>query len=455
MNPAAEQPGDGARRWTLPSVTSFEHVTEAVVSPLMDRGAGRNYWIAFSAMAALTLVGILAMAFSLEYGPGLWGNNTAVVWGFPIANYVWWIGIGNAGTLISSLLLLTRQKWRASINRSAEAMTLFAVSLAGIFPILHLGRPQYFYWLAPYPDTMTVWPQWRSALVWDFWSILSYLLFSILFFYVGLIPDLATLRDRPGRIGWRRFYGFLAVGWQGTPRQWRAQTRLHAIMAAIAVPLVCSVHSIVGLDFAASMMPGWTESIFPPYFVVGAFFSGFAVVVLITLTIRWAMTLEGLIVPAHFDVMAKVILASAIVMGASYAAEWFSAWWGGDPADTRLVVYEFRGHYAPFYLLMLGCNVMLPQLFWSATLRTSVPVLIGVSIAILVGMWLERILIIANTLSHGFEPSFWWTYAPTLVDFLILAGTLGAFVWFYLIFARLIPVISMHEVRRLVTEEGA
>jgi molybdopterin-containing oxidoreductase family membrane subunit len=441
------------RRWMLPSVNSFEHVTEAVAAPMMDRPAGRNYWIAFAVMSLLTLAGALGIAFSLAYGPGLWGNNSAVVWGFPIANYVWWIGIGNAGTLISSLLLLTRQKWRASINRAAEAMTLFAVSMAGIFPILHLGRQLYFYWLFPYPATMGLWPQWRSALVWDFWSILSYLLFSILFFYVGLIPDLATLRDRPGKRGWRRFYGVLAMGWQGTPRQWRAQDRLHTIMAVIAVPLVCSVHSIVGLDFAASLMPGWTESIFPPYFVVGAFFSGFAVVVLILLVVRWALTLEGLIVPAHFDVMAKVILASAIVMGASYMAEWFSAWWGGDPAAIRLVVYEFTGDYWWLYLAMLAMNVLAPQLFWAPRLRTNVWALIGVSIAVLVGMWLERILIILNTLSTGYEPSFWRTYAPTLVDFIILFGTLAAFVLLFLILARIIPVVSMHEVRELLSEE--
>ena len=442
------------RRWTLPSLRTPGEATETVAAPLMDRKAGRAWWTAFLSALALTGVGALAIGFSLAYGPGLWGNNTAVVWGFPIANYVWWIGIGNAGTLISSLLLLTRQKWRASINRFAEAMTLFAVSMAGIFPILHLGRPMYFYWLAPYPNTMGLWPQWRSALVWDFWAILSYLLFSLIFFYVGLIPDLATLRDRPGSRGWRRIYGVAALGWQGTPVQWRAQERLHRTLAAIAVPLVCSVHSIVGLDFAASLMPGWTESIFPPYFVVGALFSGFAMVVLIALTLRRAMGLEALIVPAHFDAMARIILAASIVMGASYGAEWFSAWWSGEAADRRLVVFEFTGTYAPFYWAMLLGNVAAPQVFWMKRLRTSPAVLIGVALAVLVGMWLERILIIVNSLSIGYEPSFWRVYAPTLVDFLILAGTLGAFLLLLLLFARLLPVVSMHEVRKLVAQEG-
>lgn len=451
MKPHARQ---GGQRWILPSIQTLGDVTETVAAPLMDVRAKRRWWLAFMAALALTAVGAVAIGFSLAYGPGLWGNNTAVVWGFPIANYVWWIGIGNAGTLISSLLLLTRQKWRASINRFAEGMTLIAVSIAGIFPILHLGRPMYFYWLAPYPNTMQLWPQWRSALVWDFWAILSYLLFSVIFFYVGLVPDLATLRDRPGRRGWRRLYGVAAMGWQGTPEQWRAQERLHRTLAAIAVPLVCSVHSIVGLDFAASLMPGWTESIFPPYFVVGALFSGFAMVVLIALTIRRTMGLEGMIVPDHFDAMARIILAASIVMGASYAAEWFSAWWGGEAADRRVVVFELTGAYWPFYWAMLLGNVAAPQLFWIRRLRTSPAALIGVSIAVLVGMWLERILIIANTLSRGYVPSFWRLYAPTLVDFLILAGTVGAFLLLFLIFARLLPVVSMHEVRKLLKERA-
>lgn len=446
---------DGGRRWTLPSANTGFDVTAIVADPLLDRRAGARWWLAFAGALALALVGAVAIGFSLMRGPGLWGNNSAVVWGFPIANYVWWIGIGNAGTLISSLLLLTRQKWRASLNRMAEAMTLFAVSMAGIFPILHLGRPGYFYWLAPYPNTMQLWPQWRSALVWDFWAILSYLLFSVLFFYVGLVPDLATLRDRARAHGWRRFYGVLAMGWQGSARQWRAQERIHRILAVIAVPLVCSVHSIVGLDFAASLMPGWTESIFPPYFVVGALFSGFAMVVLIALSMRRALELEALIVPAHFDVMARVILAAGIVMGASYAAEWFTALWSGEAADIRVVRFEFTGAYWPFYWAMLAGNVLAPQLFWWPRWRSDPRALVGVAVAVLVGMWLERILIITETLSIGYLPSFWRLYAPTLVDFLILAGTVGAFLALLLLFARLMPVVSMHEARALVAEERA
>ena len=439
-------------RWLLPSIASQGDVTEAVCRPLLDERAGQRWWIAFLASLAVTGIGAWGVAVSLINGPGLWGNNSAVVWGFPIANYVWWIGIGNAGTLISSLLLLTRQRWRASINRFAEAMTLFAVSIAGIFPIIHLGRPMYFYWMAPYPNTMTLWPQWRSALVWDFWAIISYLLFSILFFYVGLVPDLATLRERSPSRRWRRIYGAAALGWQGTPRQWQAHDRVHIAMAAIATPLVCSVHSIVGLDFAASMMPGWTESIFPPYFVVGALFSGFAVVVLLAMLFRWAMHLEGLIRPAHFDAIARVMLAAACVMGVSYATEWWSAWWSGDPYDLRQVRFALAGPYRLLEWAMLTCNVAIPQLFWWPAMRRSTATLASVAVAVLVGMWLERILILLNTLSIGYVPSFWRLYMPTAIDFVILAGTLGLFALLMLVFARLLPVVSMYEVRALVGE---
>ncbi|WP_419825445.1 NrfD/PsrC family molybdoenzyme membrane anchor subunit [Sphingomonas sp.] len=441
-----------AQRWVLPSVRTMGELTDLVCAPLIDRRVGKEWWIAAGLALAGTIVGAIAIGYSLLRGVGSWGNNTMVVWGFPIANYVWWIGIGNAGTLISSLLLLTRQKWRASINRFAEAMTLFAVSMAGIFPIIHLGRFMYFYWLAPYPSTMGTWPQWRSALVWDFWAIVSYLLFSILFFYVGLLPDLATLRDRPGSEARRRIYGAFALGWQGSARQWAAHGTTHRMMAAIAVPLVCSVHSIVGLDFAASLMPGWAESIFPPYFVVGALFSGFAVVVLLAAVIRRAFGFQAIIRPAHFDVMAKVILAASIVMTISYATEWYQAWWSGEAAETRAVAFEFTGPYAWLYWLMLLGNCIAPQLLWSPRARASLPVLCAVSVGILVGMWLERILIILVTLSRGYQVSSWWIYAPTIVDFLILFGTLCAFCLLMLLFARIVPLVSIHETRELVAE---
>lgn len=439
-----------ASRWLAPAIGDYRAVTEAICGPLVDRAAGPRWWLALLVSGGVTLIGVVAVTRSLWLGPGLWGNNTANVWGFPIANYVWWIGIGNAGTLISSLLLLTRQPWRAAINRFAEAMTLFAVSIAGLFPILHLGRPMYFYWLAPYPATTGLWPQWRSALVWDFWAIVSYLLFSILFFYVGLIPDLATMRERAHGLGWRRFYGALALGWQGSPRQWAAHGALHRAMAVIAVPLVCSVHSIVGLDFAASLMPGWTESIFPPYFVVGALFSGFAMVVLLALAMRWALDLSSLIRPAHFDAMARVMLAASIIMGLSYATEWLSAAWSGDANDLRQLRFTFTGPYRWLEALMLLGNVAAPQAFWVPALRRHPVALVAVALAVLVGMWLERMLILLDTLSTGFLPGFWKDYWPTLTDFAILLGTVGLFATLMLLFARLLPAVSMYEIRALL-----
>ena len=281
-------------------------ITELVCAPLLEP-AGPRWRIAFLVCTAGSLATLYGVYVLFAEGIGIWGVNTDVVWGYAIANYVWWIGIGNAGTLISSLLVLTRQPWRPAISRFAEAMTLFAVAIAGLFPIFHLGRPAYFYWLAPYSDTMGLWPQWRSALVWDFWAIASYLLFSVVFWYVGVLPDLATARDRTQRV-WRKIYGIFALGWRGSARHWRHHRRLQLTLAAIAVPLVCSVHSIVGLDFAASLEPGWREPIFPPYFVVGAMFSGFALVVLLTVALTYGLGLQAIITARHFEAMAKIIL---------------------------------------------------------------------------------------------------------------------------------------------------
>jgi len=438
-----------AARWLLPSMLEHRAIADAVCAPLTDQKAGKRWWIAVLVALGVTGLGAIAVGVSLVYGPGMWGNNSAVVWGFPIANYVWWIGIGNAGTLISALLLLTRQTWRNAINRFAEAMTILAVSIAGLFPILHLGRPMYAYWLGPYPSTMGVWPQWRSALVWDFWAILSYLLFSLIFFYLGLIPDLATLRDRPGDRRWRRIWGTFALGWQGTPGQWRSHQRLQRTMAVIATPLVCSVHSIVGLDFAASLMPGWTESIFPPYFVVGAYFSGFAMVVLLALVIRSTLHLEGVIRPNHLDAMAKMLLAAGSVMLLSYGSEWMSSLWTGEAADLRFLQFSFTGPYSGMTYGMILGNCLLPQLFWSPALRRSVPVLVLVSLGVLVGMYFERILILCNTLSIGYEPTMWTLYVPTIVDGLILFGTGGLFVLLFLLLSRVIPLVPMYEIREL------
>ena len=323
-----------------------------------------------------------------------------------------------------------------------------------LFPIFHLGRPLYFYWLAPYPASMQVWPQWRSALVWDFWAITSYLIFSIIFWYVGVLPDFATVRDRSSG-AWRKVYGLLALGWRGSARHWRHYRRLQITLAALATPLVCSVHSIVGLDFAASLMPGWREPIFPPYFVVGAMYSGFAVVVMLSIVISRGLGLQHLITARHFEAMAKIMLMASVVMGLSYASEWFAAWYGGNPADRALVVYEFTGAYWKLYIAMLACNVVAPQLLWFPAMRASLTVLVGVSIGILVGMWLERILIIWNTLSHSFLPSMDRVFFPTAWDWLFLFGPVFVFTWMFLLFCRVAPVVPMHDVRELLHREGA
>ncbi|HUZ12615.1 MAG TPA: NrfD/PsrC family molybdoenzyme membrane anchor subunit [Caulobacteraceae bacterium] len=427
-------------------------VSAEVTRPVFARPS-RAWWIALAISGLLSGVLWGGIIYTFEVGVGAWGVNTSVVWGFAIASYVYWIGIGNAGTLISALLLITRQKWRASVNRFAEAMTIFAVSIAGLFPIIHLGRPMYFYWLFPYVNFRSLWPQWRSALIWDFWAILSYLLFSIIFFYVGLIPDLATVRDRARTKLTARIFGLLALGWRGSLGHWRAYERLVFCMACMAVPLVCSVHSIVGLDFAASLMPGWDESIFPPYFVVGALFSGFAVVVLLAAWLRPALGLENIITARHFEAMAKVLLASSIVMGLSYCTEWFSAWYGGQRADVQELSFTFGGPYNWVYFTMLFCNVAASQVFWMARARASMAVLITVAILVNIGMWLERILIILNTLSHGQLPSSLRIFDATIVDFAILIGSFGFFAFLMLLFSKLVPVVSMHDMRKLLSQE--
>ena len=453
MNAVLEQNLAPAHGWIAARRASDVEITQAVADPLI-RPAGKAWWIALLVTLPFVLWFAASIGWLFYRGIGIWGVNSTVVWGVAIANYVWWIGIGNAGTLISAMLLLTRQKWRGSINRFAEAMTLFAVAIAGIMPIIHMGRPIYAYFLAPYPNTMALWPQWRSALVWDFWAIISYLLFSILFWYLSLIPDLATMRDRsPTRAG-QVLYGAFALGWRGSALHWRRLQTLHRTMAALGVPLVCSVHSIVGLDFAASLMPGWQESIFPPYFVVGAMYSGFAMVIILGLAFRWGLDLQAIITRRHFEVMGRILLMASIVMGYSYATEWFMGWYGGRPSDRSLVAFEFTGSYAPLFWVLLFCNVVLPQTLWFPRLRNSLSWLFVIAIAINIGMWLERILIVWNTLSHGYMPSMWRTFHFTFWDWSFLIAPLGFFAFLFLVFVRLIPAISMYDMRDLAHQEG-
>ena len=430
-------------------------VTGAVADPVLRGRATWRWWSALAVTGGLTLLMVFCLVWLVWRGIGIWGVNTSNIWGFAIANYVWWIGIGNAGTLISCMLLLTRQRWRASISRFAEAMTLFAAAIAGLFPIFHLGRPWLFYWLVPYPDTMGIYPQWRSPLVWDFFAIATYLLFSLMFWYTGALPDFATMRDRTRSRFGQVAYGILALGWRSSARHWKVYESYYWAMAALGVPLVVSVHSIVGLDFAAGLAPGWNETIFPPYFVVGAMFSGFAMVVVLAAALRRVLGLQALITDAHFDVMGKVLLFCSLVMALSYLTEWFFAWYSQETVEQYVVLFELTGTYAPFYIAMLACNCLLPQLFWFPFARRSLPWIVPVAVLVNVGMWLERILIVAVTPARGHLPSQWSIYWPTVWDWLLLLGTLGFFAFMFVLFARLIPAVSMHEVKERIHQEYA
>ena len=434
----------------LPPGATYRELVATVANRVQRWQPGRAWVMAFALASLMTLMLVGCITLLFVRGIGILGNNTAVVWGFPIANYVWWIGIGNAGTFISAALLLTRQPWRAAINRFAEVMTIFAVSIAGIFPILHLGRPGYAYWLTPYPNSMDLWPQWRSALVWDFASIVAYLVFSLIFFFLGLIPDMATLRDRARTRAGQVIYGLLALGWRGSARHWQLHDRLYRTLAAMALPLVVSVHSVAAMDFAASLMPGWQETIFPPYFVIGALFSGFGMVVLLAALIRQGLGLQAVITHRHFAVMGKVILAGSLGMALSYGTEWFTAWPSADPAEREHLRFLFTGDYAPLYLAMLGCNLLVPQLLWSGRVRGSIAAVVAVAVALNIGMWLERILIIWNTLSLTHLPAMRGIFVPTLWDWLILAGSLGFFAFLMLVFARILPAAAMHDLGKLL-----
>jgi Ni/Fe-hydrogenase subunit HybB-like protein len=424
------------------------------ISDIVLRPTSRGWWLGFCLSGLGVLIFIAAAVYLFYAGVGIWGVNTSVVWGFAIINYVWWIGIGNAGTLISAMLYLTRQPWRTSINRFAEAMTIFAASIAGLFPILHLGRPYLFYWLAPYPSTMGVWPQFRSPLVWDMFAIGTYIIVSVLFWYTGLIPDLATLRDRARSRAAQLVYGALALGWRGSAAHWRHYERAYLILAALAVPLVVSVHSVVGYDFATALMPGWRSTLFAPYFVVGAMFSGFAMVIVITIALRAAFKLHAFVTPRHLDAMAKILLAASLIMGYAYGMEAFMAWYGTDADEWRQTVTTATGPYAPAYWSMLFCNIVVPQLCWSARIRRSVPALLVIAVLVNVGMWLERYVIVVNILSQGFMPSQFRLYFPTVWDWATMLGSFALFLWFFFLFVRFVPMVPMHEVRKLAHDLG-
>jgi molybdopterin-containing oxidoreductase family membrane subunit len=417
-------------------------------SIVLERRTGRGWAIACAIALALTVLLGAGIIVLLTRGVGIWGIDMPVAWGFAIADYVWWIGIGMAGTFISAALYLARQGWRTALNRYAEAMTVFAVSVSGLFPILHLGRPWFFYWLAPYPNRMALWPQWRSSLLWDFFAISAYLIVSILYFYVGLLPDLAALRDRARTHGSQVFYGLLALGWRGEARQWQRFETLSVMLAGLAVPLVFSVHSMVALDFSVGLLPGWHSTLFPPFFVAGALFSGFAMALVLGMALRRYYGLRAVITDKHLDNLAKVLLAASLFMGYSYACEVFYAFYGGNRYEIALTVNRFAGAYAWLYWATLFCNVVAVQLLWFPRIRANHAVLFVVALLVVIGMWLERFMLIVTSLYRDFLPSSWGMFYPTRWDFIFLAGSVGLFGLLFLLFLRFLPMVSLFELRK-------
>jgi molybdopterin-containing oxidoreductase family membrane subunit len=431
---------------------SFRSVTDKISSLVLTRPTHPVWLICFTINLALVLLLAYAVIYLLTAGVGIWGIDIPVAWGFAITNFVWWIGIGHAGTLISAILLLLHQKWRTSINRLAEAMTIFAVMCAGLFPLLHLGRPWFFYWLLPYPNTMGLWPQFRSALVWDVFAVGTYFTVSLLFWYMGMIPDLATLRDRARRPLDRILYGFLAMGWRGSARHWNRFETAYLLLAGLATPLVVSVHSVVSSDFAVSILPGWHETVFPPYFVAGAIFSGFAMVLVLCIPLRIFYHLEDFITVNHLEVMGKILLATGMLTSYGYFIEQFMAWYGGNVYEHYTYVNRLIGfgQYAGVYWSLIFCNVFAIQVLWFKRVRRNQVALLIVSYIVLVGMWLERYMIIITSLHRDFLTSSWGMFSPTFWDWATFVGTIGLFYVAFLLFIRLLPVISISEMRALL-----
>jgi Ni/Fe-hydrogenase subunit HybB-like protein len=393
------------------------------------------------------------LAHLLFTGTGIWGVTNPVGWGFDIINFVWWIGIGHAGTLISAILLLLRQEWRTSINRFAEAMTLFAVACAAMYPLFHTGRPWLaIYWLFPYPNTMGIWPQFRSPLIWDVFAVSTYGIVSLLFWFVGLIPDLATLRDRSRKRIPRFIYGVLAMGWRGSARHWNRYETAYLLLAGLSTPLVLSVHTIVSLDFAVGIIPGWHATIFPPYFVAGAIYAGFAMVLILAIPIRAFYGLEDFITMRHLENMAKIILVTGLIVAYGYMMEAFFGWYSANPYEGYMILNRMKGPYAWMYWSLLFCNAVAPHVFWFKSMRTSIPVLFIVSIIVSVGMWFERFIIVVTSLHRDFLPSSWGMYYPTKWDFGMFFGTIGLFVSLLFLFLRFLPMISIFEMRTILPQ---
>jgi Ni/Fe-hydrogenase subunit HybB-like protein len=431
---------------------TFATITDKISSIVLTRPTSNGWLVGFGISFLIVMVMLYAIGYLFLRGVGIWGVNIPAGWGFAIVSFVWWIGIGHAGTLISAILLLLRQSWRNSINRFAEAMTLFAVACAGLFPLLHLGRPWLVYWFFPYPNTMNYWPQFRSPLVWDVFAVSTYFTISLVFWFIGLIPDLATLRDRSQNRVTQIVYGMLAMGWRGSARHWARYETAYLLLAGLATPLVLSVHTVVSFDFAIGIVPGWHTTIFPPYFVAGAIYSGFAMVLVLAIPIRKVYGVEDFITERHLENSAMVMLATGLIVAYGYAMEAFMNWYSGNVYENYNIWNRLHGPYAPWYYALLFCNILLPQVLWIRKFRTRPLWLFLVSLDILLGMWLERFIIVVVSLHRDFLNSSWGMYYPTRWDWAVLVGTVGLFASCMFLFVRILPMISIFELRTLLPE---
>jgi Ni/Fe-hydrogenase subunit HybB-like protein len=429
--------------------TVSEKISGVVYRPFLS--TPREMFVGFAIAFLLMNLLMVAVTWLFVRGVGVWGIMIPVAWGFAIVNFVWWIGIGHAGTLISAILLLLKQDWRTSINRFSEAMTLFAVACAGMFPILHLGRPWLAYWLIPYPNTMWLWPQPRSPLIWDVFAVSTYATVSLLFWFTGLIPDFATMRDRAPNTWAQKIFGMLAMGWRGSAKHWARYQKAYLLLAGLSTPLVVSVHSVVSFDFSVSIVPGWHTTIFPPYFVAGAIYSGFAMVLTLLIPVRRWYHLEDLITMRHIECMAKVMLGTGLIVAYGYAMEAFMAWYSGIQVERYTFINRaWVGGYWWTYWLLILCNILIPQLLWSKRVRMYLPAVFAISLVVNVGMWLERFVIVVTSLTRDFVPSSWGMYYPTIWDWSTYAGTIGLFLSLMFLFIRGLPAISMFEMREVV-----
>ncbi len=430
---------------------TFASVTDKIAS-VVEGKTPKMWWVLFSFAFSLLLLLVGSVGYLIWEGTGIWGLNNPVGWGWAIVNFVFWVGIGHAGTLISAVLHLFRQRWRTSINRFAEAMTIFAVICALLFPGIHVGRIWVIYWFFPVPNQMEMWPNFRSPLLWDMFAVSIYFTVSLLFWYVGLVPDLATLRDRAKTRAKKIIYGVLALGWRGANRHWRHYELGYLILAGLSTPLVLSVHSVVSTDFATSIIPGWHTTIFPPYFVAGAIFSGFAMVMTLAIIARKAFGMEDFITIGHLERMAKIIMVTGLMVGYAYSMEFFIAWYSGNIYERFAFINRAFGPYAWAYWTMVSCNVIIPQIFWSKKARTNIKVLFVASIFVNIGMWFERFVIVVSSLSRDFLPSSWDYYSPTFWDVATFIGSFGLFFTLFLLFLRFLPMISMAEVKGVLPQ---